>query len=158
MRVASLLLPFTVLLSFAPSEKDWFSYLGKTFEDKDVMAEFGGYGEYTSYVYRSDFETQMNWAVKGIAITTNDQSEIQKIYFYNEGYKLDETTFSKCNASLPFEVNLDMKPEEIKKKLGKPTSDEGTYFRNISYRTNFEYRFLFKNGVMQYMQIGLLAK
>lgn len=158
MKVALSLIAFLSLASFSLVDKDWFSYLGKTFEDKDVNAEFGSYGEYTSYVYRGDYETQLNWATKGIAITTNDQSVIQKIYFFNEGYKIDETTFSKCRAKMPFEMNLDMTPEAVIAKLGKPSTDEGNYIRNISYKTNFEYRFLFKNAEMEYMQIGLLTK
>lgn len=154
------LIPF-VLLSFglfAAAQVDWFSYLGKSFEDKDVLAQFGQYGEYSSYTYRSDDETQMNWGAKGIAITTNDGGVLQKIYFFNQAYKLGETTFSRCYQKLPFDITLDMKPEEVIAKLGKPSNDEGSTYRSIVYKTNYEYRFLFREGEMQYMQIGFPTK
>lgn len=154
----TLIIPFLLagLTAFGAASVDWFSYLGKSFEDKDVMAQFGQYGEYSSYIYRSDDETQMNWGPKGISITTNDAAELQKIYFFTNGYKLDDVTFRQCNKPLPFGITFDMTPEQVIEKLGTPSVDKGSYFRNIHYKTNYEYKFLFKEKSLQYMQIGLV--
>lgn len=154
----SLVVPFLLvsISVLAATPIDWFSYLGKSFEDKDVMAQFGQYGDYSSYVYRSDDETQMNWGPKGVSITTNDAGELQKIYFFTQGYELDEVTFSQCNKALPFDITFEMSPEQVIAKLGEPSLDEGTYFRNIAYKTNYDYKFLFKENTLQYMQIGLI--
>ncbi len=157
MRYISIIAISVILLSFSQTVP-WFSFLGKTFEDGDVKTHFNRYGEYTSNEFRNDYETQVNWTEHGIAITMNDFGELQKVYFYNDQYTLKDLTFNRFNGVLPMGLSLDMSPEKIKEKVGKPTKEEGNFYKLINYQTTYEYEFLFKNGVMQYMRIGLLPK
>jgi hypothetical protein len=152
-------LAFVAIASIAYAANiNWFSFLGKTFQDGDVRAQFDSYGKHTSHEFRNDYETQMNWTEHGISISMNDEGEIQKIYFFNDQYNLYNTIFNRFNGALPLGVTLDMGPEKIKEKIGTPTEENGTNYKEITYRTTYEYKFLFKKGTMQYMRIGLLPK
>ncbi|MGB0431989.1 MAG: hypothetical protein ACPGLV_16060, partial [Bacteroidia bacterium] len=116
-----------IALSFA-APTQWFSFLGKTFEDGDVRAHFNQYGDYTSNEFRRDYETQVNWTDHGIAVTMNDLGELQKIYFYNDQYSLKELTFNRFMGNLPLGVSLDMSPEKIKEKITVEAKDGGRYW------------------------------
>jgi hypothetical protein len=157
MRTFSLLFAAITFLAFAPSA-DWFSLLGKTFQDTDVKSQFGQFGDHDSHEFRNDYETQVNWTMHGIAVSMNDLGEIKKIYFYNDKYQLGDYTFNRFAGQLPMGVSLDMSPAKVKELIGTPTSEGGSTYKVITYKTTVEYEFLFKSGVMQYMRIGLLDK
>lgn len=157
MKYISLFLLTIASVAFA-TDINWFSFLGKTFQDGDVRAQFDSYGKHSSHEFRNDFETQMNWTEHGVSISMNDAGEIQKIYFFNDQYDLYNDIFNRFNGSLPLGITLDMSPEKIKEKIGKPTEENGTIYKVITYRTTYEYKFLFKKGTMQYMRIGLLPE
>lgn len=158
MRVLFALIGIWGLCAFAPQDIEWFSLLGQTFEDTDVNAKFGKYGEFDWHSFRNDDETQVNWSKHGIAVTMNDLGEIQKIYFFNDQYTTEDHTFQRFSGALPYGITLDMNPKKVKELIGKPSLEEGSAYKIILYKTTFEYEFLFRDDVMMYMRIGLLPQ
>lgn len=160
MKALSIIFISVLSLSYTSAQQnvDWFNLLGKTIEDRDVMSVISEYGEYTSQFFRKDYETQLNWAENGVAITMNDLSVIKKIYFFNDQYSITEATFNRFRGTLPLGINLNMSPAQMKKVLGKPTSEEGSIYKKLTYITNFHYEILFKKDVVQYVRIGLLTE
>ena len=144
-------------LIFAQAEKDWFRLLGLSFNEKEVVEAFDVYGPKTSSLPRYDARVQINWEKEGIAVSMDDFGRILSIYFMNDRYTIDHIVFTSFSGTLPFKVELDMMPSDIIELLGKPNIDEGTVYRRILYKTNYEYEFLFKDNTIQYFRIGLLG-
>lgn len=143
-------------LAFKAKDLDWFNLLGQTFYDKEVNSAFAKYGEKTSHHIRNDNKVQLNWEDHGISTTMNSSGNILSIYFFNDQYSLYDKTFKRFPGQLPLGLNLDHSPEELIEKVGKPSTDKGSAYRVLRYKTNYEYEFLFRQDVMQYMRIGLL--
>ena len=98
----------------------------------------------------------MNWEKNGLSATIDEPGHILSLYFYNEQYQVANSTFKRFEGKLPLGVNLDLEPDKVIEKLGKPTKDEGSSYRRLFYKTNYEYEFLFRKDVMQYMRIGVI--
>ena len=158
MRALGLSFAALICFSFAQRNVDWFGMLGKTIEDREVYGVISEYGEYTSQLFREDLETQLNWEKNGVAITTNDQSVVKKIYFFNDQYTLGSYTFARFGGNLPLGLSLNMTPKKMKDVLGKPTKEEGDFYKKLTYVTNYNYEILFKDNVVQYVRIGVLKQ
>ncbi|MCB0736968.1 MAG: hypothetical protein KDC92_05610 [Bacteroidetes bacterium] len=152
----SLVLIGIVLMAFNKADTDWFNVLGLTFADKAAIRAFAAYGEQTNYENKKDTTVQLNWEEHGIAASLGEKGHILSIYFFNEKYILNEVDFKRFKGKLPLSLNMNMTPEEVIEEIGTPTKDEGTVYRNLFYKTNYEYEFLYKKDVMQYMRIGVL--
>lgn len=144
-------------LAFQQKEKDWFGVLGLTFYDKAVSQAFGEYGDHTNYHERSDITLQMNWKEDGIAVAVDEPGRILSVFFFNAEYTAASTVFKRFEGKMPLGVTIDDSPDEVIEKIGTPNTDEGSAYRRIFYKTNYEYEFLFRQGVMQYMRIGVLG-